>query len=312
MHLGICNNTGLVYEGMGAADIPSIPTPSVTQARLISADADWQDLPRGLTVDPLRWIFREDSFDPVTRTRRGRLYEPQPGQGQPNQQRVGPHPYEDPMMRQVGREGRTVKTLFTYTSCHLLLNMPNQGQGMTLALGDARAASSWRIIQTEATANGSVMVTLKSLSAFAIVPAVDYGQVAPEHRLAVAEAIERVLNSAFRETPTSVVDHCRAALTVLLSRWLVQSGKGDESALGLDLGDLAKNMEKLELYCVAKSAQIVALLHSRGKPNVQHTKGTRPLENGDDELALESVGLVLREFGWHVHRYASWFALSAD
>lgn len=92
MYLGICNNTGLVYEGLGAADIPSVPTPSITQAKLISAEADWQDLPRGLAVDPLRWIFREDSFDPVTRTRRGRLYEPQPGQGQPNQQRVGPHP----------------------------------------------------------------------------------------------------------------------------------------------------------------------------------------------------------------------------
>jgi hypothetical protein len=50
MYIGICNNTGLVYEGMGAADIPSIPTPSITQAKLIAAEADWQDLPRGLAV----------------------------------------------------------------------------------------------------------------------------------------------------------------------------------------------------------------------------------------------------------------------
>lgn len=142
------------------------------------------------------------------------------------------------------------------------------------------------------------MVTLKSLSAFAIIPAVDYGQVAPEHRPAVGEAIERVLNSAFRETPTSVVDHCRAALTILLSRWLVQSGHESDAVFGIDLGDLAKKVEKLELYCVAKSAQIVALLHSRGKPNVQHAKGARPPENGDDELALQAIGLVLREFGW--------------
>lgn len=150
MYLGICSNTGLVYEGLGAADIPSIPTPSVTQAKVIGVEADWQDLPRGLAADPMQWIFREDSFDPVTRTRRGRLYEPQPGQGQPSQQRVGPHPYEDPMMRQVGAGGRVTKPLFTFTACQSLLNLPRRGQGMTLALGDARAASPWRIIQTEA------------------------------------------------------------------------------------------------------------------------------------------------------------------
>lgn len=298
MHLGICNNTGLVYEGLGTADIPSIPTPCITQAKLITAKADWQDLPRGLAVDALRWIFREDSFDPVTRTRRGRLYEPQPGQGQPNQQRVGPHPYEDPMMRQVGAGGRVAKTLYTFTACHPLLNMANRGEGMMLALGESKAASPWRIIQTESLANGAVMVTLKSLSAFAIIPAVDYEKVATEHRPAVGEAIERVLNSAFRETPTSVVDNCRAALTILLSRWLVQCRHESDAVFGVDLADLAKKVEKLELYCVAKAAQIVALLHNRGKPNVQQAKGARPPERGDDELALESISLVLREFGW--------------
>jgi len=300
MYLGICNNTGLVYEGLSAADIPSIPTPSVTQAKLITAEGDWQDLPRGLTADPSRWLFREDSFDPVTRTRRGRLYEPQPGQGQPNQQRVGPHPYEDPMMRQVGAGGKVAKNLYTFSACYQLLNMPDQGQGMTLALGDARAASPWRIIQTEALANGSVMVTLKSLSAFAIVPAVDYAQVAPEHRSAVAEAIERVLHSAFRETPTSVVDHCRSALTVLLSRWLVQSGHEKDDALALDLGPLAKRMEANEMTCVANAAQIVARLHARGKPNEQQARGLRPPQGGDDEFALEALGLTIREFGWAV------------
>lgn len=97
---------------------------------------------------------------------------------------------------------------------------------MTLALGAARAASPWRIIQTEALANASVMITLKSLSAFVIIPAVNYGKIAVERRPAVMEAIERVLNSAFREASVSVIDHCRAALTVLLARcWFKQTRK---------------------------------------------------------------------------------------
>lgn len=273
----------------------------MTQVKLIAAETDWQDLPRGLSVDPLRWLFREDSFDPVTRTRRGRLYEPQPGQAQPMHQRVGPHPYEDPMMRQVGAGGRVAKTLYTFSACNPLLNMQNQGQGMTLALGAARAASPWRIIQTETLANGSVMVTLKSLSAFAIIPAVDYGRISVEHRPAVAEAIERVLNSAFREAPVSVIDHCRAALTVLLARWLVQSGHEQNDALGLDLGPLANKLDGLKMSCVANTAHIIARLHARGKPNEQHTRGLRAPGSGDDEFAIESVGLVLREFGWSIH-----------
>lgn len=298
MHLGICNNTGLVYEGMGAADIPSIPTPSVSQAKLIVDECDWRDIPRGLSANPFRWLFREDSFDPVTRTRRGRLYEPHPGQTQPNHQLVGPHPYEDPLMRQVGAGGRVAKRLYTFTACHPLLNQPNQGQGMTLALGDARAATPWRIIQTEALANGSVMVTLKSLSAFGIIPAVNYAQIAPEHRPAVADAIERVMNSAFREAPTSVVDHCRAALTVLLSRWLVQTRRQDDGALALDLGRLARLMDDHEMSCVANAAQIVARLHARGKPNEQLVRGLRPPESGDDVFALEAIGLAIRDLGW--------------
>src|SRR5471032_3265017 len=51
-------------------------------------------------------VFREDSFDAVTRTRRGRLYVSQQGEMQPHAQNVAPHPYEDPFWRQAGASGR--------------------------------------------------------------------------------------------------------------------------------------------------------------------------------------------------------------
>lgn len=298
MYLGIDANSGLVYEGFGAPGMPSIPAPSIAQAKLIQTEADWDDLPCGFSGSPFAWVFRENSFDPVTRTRRGRFYEAQSGQGQPNQQRVAPHPYEDPLMRQVGREGRAVKSMNTFSACNPLLLLPNQGQGMTLALSSSRAASGRRILQTEALANGCVMVTLKSLSAFGILPAVDYGKLDEPFRPAVSEAIERVLNSAFRESSISVVDHCRAALTVLLSRWLVQSGHEHEKTLGTDPGELAKKTEARAMDCVAKAAQVVARLHVRGKPNEQHAKGSRPPVEDDAEFALHAVGLAIRDFGW--------------
>lgn len=48
MHLGIDQQTGLVYEGSDGPALPAVPTPSVTQAKLIKAERDWEDLPRGI------------------------------------------------------------------------------------------------------------------------------------------------------------------------------------------------------------------------------------------------------------------------
>lgn len=54
------------------------------------------------------------------------------------------------------------------------------------------------------------------------------------------------------------------------------------------------------MSCVANTAQIIARLHARGKPNEQRARGLRVPGSGDDEFAIESVGLVLSEFGWSV------------
>jgi hypothetical protein len=130
----------------------------------------------------MSWVFREDTFDPVTRTRRGRLYEAEPTQPAPY--RVLPDPYEDPFGLSVGAGGRTSKTLYAYKACASLLQEPQRGMGLKLALGTRGAASAWRIIQTEVVASGCVMVTLKSLSAFGILPAIDLAKVPAEFKQA--------------------------------------------------------------------------------------------------------------------------------
>ena len=84
MHLGIDNNSGLVYEGWGNPSLPAIPTPHITLTKLIKHPEDWSSLPLSFDQSSLGWIFREDTFDAVTRTRRGRLYF-HPGGGQPTQ-----------------------------------------------------------------------------------------------------------------------------------------------------------------------------------------------------------------------------------
>ncbi len=299
MFLGIDNQTGFVYEGQAGADIAAVPSPHLTQAKLIEKESDWGRLPSGLNQDAMAWIFREDSFDAVTRTRRGRLYEPQPGQGQPNTQRAALHPYEHRIGMAVGQDGRVVKTLYSYWACGAILSQPNQGQGATLALGSPRVASAWRIIQTELLASGNILVTLKAMTAFGILPELDVSKVESEFKPAVEQALQRVIDSAFRETPISVIDHCRNALTVMLSRWLVQEGH-DRSILADDLGKVALAVVKTphEKGCVNNLSQVIAKLHSRGKGNEQHSRALRSPVEEDAELAIQALGFALREIGW--------------
>jgi len=82
--------------------------------------------------------------------------------------------------------------------------------------------------------------------------------------------------AAFRETPISVIDQCRNAMAVLLSRWLVAAGH-DPSILGADLGKIAEIVGRppYEKGMVSNLAKVVARLHSRGKSNEAHTKGLR-------------------------------------
>lgn len=298
MYLGIDQQTGLIYEGSSNPDIPALPLPTVTQAKLIEKPGDWDSLPGGLSGDPMQWTFREDSFDPVTRIRRGRLYEPW-GNSQPSTHFVSPHPYDDPTRRGASGEWRVQKSMNVYSTCYALLNKPGKGLGATLALGSSQSASAWRIVQTEMLASRAVMVTLKALSAYGILPDIDAAKIDAEFRPPVADAVNRAIDAAFRESPSSVVDQCRNALTVVLSRWMVQEGH-DEKILAMDLAKVAAAVEAApsQKFCVANIGKTVALLHNRGKGNKQHSLGLRALEEEDAEMALQALGFVLREIGW--------------
>lgn len=297
MYLGIDTQTGLIYEGSNNPDLPAIPLPTVTQAKLIEKPEDWNSLPDGLTSDAFEWIFREDSFDASTRVRRGRLYQSF-GTSQPSNHQVSRHPY-DPFIHSSNVGIRIPKSLNAYTSCFELLSKPRKGMGATLALGGSMGSSAWRIIQTEVLASRAVMVTLKSQSSYDILPEIDTQKIDEAFRPQIVQSIERVLDSAFKESPISVIEHCRDALAVVLARWMAQNG-GDPKVLGEDLAKLAEKIEKppFNMFCVANLGKTIGLVHNRGKTNVATTKGLRPPIEEDAAMAVHAVGFVLRELGW--------------
>jgi hypothetical protein len=294
MYLGIEQQTGMIYEGIGSPDIPAIPMPNVAHTKIIRDPADWQSLP--VPHEAFGLVFREDSFDAASRTRRGRLYGKREGV-QPEQHTVSAHPFDRGLLP--GYERATRKSMFVYVSHVEILHMPNQGLGLVLAIGISHGASAWRIIQTEALYNGAVMVTLKALSAYGILPELNAERVEERFRPGVAQALTKVLDSAFKESPGSVVDNCRDAMQLILSSWLAQNGSA-ETVIENELAKVAATIEAVphEKICVGNLGKVCAKLHSRNKSNAQRQKGYRPIVEEDAELALQALGFTLRDLGW--------------
>jgi hypothetical protein len=298
MHLGIEQQSGMVYEGVHGPDLPVFPAPSVTLATLIREPEDWAGLPVDLESTHTSWVFREDSFDAVSRVRRGRLYQPW-GNSRPSEYRVAPNSYDLAAMRRAGSDGRIQLPVYRYQGCISLLELAFGGQGQTLALGTSRASSAWLIVQTEMLANRAVMVTLKAKSAFGILPEIDYSRVDGEFQVRVRDAMTYVLDAAFKASPPSVVDRCRDAMVAVMAPWLVQRGH-DRAILVPDLGKVGVVFDDkaYQLHCVSRLADVVRRLHVRTKPNERLTLGLRELTEEDAELAIQSLGFVIRELGW--------------
>ena len=296
MYLGYESSTGNVYEGAGQPEYATVPSPVLTQACLVPPDGDLAGLPRGILSSPFAWLFREDLFDPITRIRRGRLFQAYPD-GQPRGWLTKGHPTDDggEALRGVGR----TKSLFTYWPCTEILKLPQRGLGARIALGQSGTVSLWKIVQAELVVGDDVLVTLKALTAFGLLPDIHEEMIPDEHRAPVVRAVSRVLDSAFRESPTSVVDQCRTAAAVLLGRWMIVNG-APAATLGKDLSALVKQMarEPFNLIAASSAAEILRLLHTRAKANIQEAKGYRlPLED-DAETALSLVGFMIRDLGW--------------
>lgn len=301
MFLGIDDNSGLVYESSGSnPDRPVLPTPTVSRAQIIESPADWKSLGASVRSDPIAWLFREDSFDAVTRTRRGRLYQPMSGAPYPNHSaRVLPLPFEQLARSDIGPDGRLHRPLGVYAAGTSLLERDNGGLRATLALGNNRAASAWRIVDVEITVSDDVMLTLRSLSSLGVMPQLQDALVAERFRADVVRAWNRVVDSAFKESPAAVVDQCRDAAALIASRWIAQQS-GEQDILRKDLAKVGEALgaEPWKKFVAANCAKTIALLHSRGKSNEQFAKGVSAPGEVEAEFSIHALALLLRELGW--------------
>lgn len=299
--LGIDVNTGLVYEGRTGPSHPVWPTPPVCNATLIKTPGDFQRIPRSFTSDSFGWIFVETSFDFGTRIRRGRLYQ-NFGNVSRETVQVEAHPaVHSDLIKAANNGWRVPKELTVYIEGTDLLLQRSRGEGMRIALGQADACSVWKIVQVERSLESDVLLTLRAESALGILPDLDMARINPSNVAAVKSAYDRALDAAYRELPTSVVDQCRNATVVFISRWMQQED-GAESPVEKDLGAWIKAIQlrfgEKEKVALRSTLEIIAKLHSRGKDNERHKMSLRTVEEDDAALVIHALGFILREIGW--------------
>ena len=72
--IGIDSNNMLVYEGSALMGRAILPAPIISAAVIVSSAASIIPSPGTTQLLDIPLVFREDSFDSVTRVRRGRFY----------------------------------------------------------------------------------------------------------------------------------------------------------------------------------------------------------------------------------------------
>lgn len=286
--LGLDSDGNLIAEGGEHSSRALWPKPFVSLATIIRNASDQESIPvvENLHVAPL--LFREDTFDPVTRVRRGRLYR--------NDRGTQPRKWRNVM----GNPDPTAPAdvyLCTYAPAHwAVVNGYPQSAGAQLALGAGSACSVWDVVMVERITGRADLITLRARSTLGLLPAASELAISDHSRERVQKTIAAAVDASHRLLPDATVDACRHAAVAAVGAWL-HPELGDR-ALHKDLGDLLNMLEGRSVEkpaVVLNVGRILARLHSRTKPNEQAARGVRINEDADGEAAISMLGLLLRE-----------------
>lgn len=295
MYLGFDNDLQLYYEGITKGTGRGIyPHPVITPATFPPINPDSVLLlPDGFIVEDCKYIFREDSFDPVTRIRRGRFYtyfskEKWTSKPHPNGEYEGGQIY-----------GYITKQLHTYQKTLLTKILPkNKKNGHVVALGSKDASTLWSIVGLEMVTTGEELITLKARSSLGSLPEILEESIPMNDKNIIIKAIENLREEVFRSGPESVVDHCRDCVEYILR------GKIRTVEAGYSGGELSKIIDKFvsifekEFRNIPNCAQIIRLHHQRRKTAIKETKFPRSLEYQDAELCTYCLSSIICDLQW--------------
>jgi hypothetical protein len=278
-----------VYEGNSRLLNAIYPMPSLSR---VVSHPTMQKMPEIFAhVNPQTPpLFREDSFDPTTRIRRGRFYVPEsPNIKQWPANQVNHYPYVQPIL------GMPLQ----YDMEAYAPLQPNRPSVKSIILlGGAGYATAWRIIAAERLFNGETLFMLKSTNTLGTLPDIIADALPADRREQILEGLEKVAAVAHNQMPVPIIDVCREFARVLLAAWLPTVGEN----LSGDLGALVDAVPVNRLG-VKAAAGIINRLHPRGKSaerenQARQGRQLRDVCDEDGELSVSLVAFLLREFEW--------------
>ncbi len=288
MMIGIDGNTKLVYEGQSNYGYGLWPTPVLSLATLMVDEIDVGRVPASADLFQAKIVFREDSFDPVTRIRRGRLYKT-PG--------TQPQPWHVHLHASIQGPGPRVQVSLHGFDSNFMAAERDKLKNALLALGSVDAYTLWKVVDIERIVTGEDLLTLRARSSFGTLPELNESKVPSEQLGKVKETLAKLAEAAYRAGAESIVDRAKDAAQWALGTWLAEQ----RNAPDLRKKDLAKLATELDGEATAVTqgvSKALARLHARGKPNVQEERGSRDVTEDDAEFALAAVGILLREIKW--------------
>jgi hypothetical protein len=293
--LGVDVTEGLIYEGESGYGRGIVPTPAIFLATALGPDLDVSAIPESEDLGHARLIFREDSFDAVTRVRRGRFYG-RVNTSQPHPWRVAAHPHS---ISDISSSfvGIVQKHLHGFSASQSRLTLVGGAQPTIVAFGTRAGFTLWRVVDIERMISGEDLVTLRARSTLGLLPELREQSVPEDALPKVREVLEMLAQAINTSAPVSVIDRARDAAQWCIGVWLAHS-KEERSLRTKDLSDLANATEREKLVVVSAVARSVARLHARGKPGEQERYSARPPMEADAEFAIAAIGLVLRDIGW--------------
>ena len=296
MILGINASDGLVVEGVSENNAQLLwPSPVLTPAKFVDASSDKLEPSHNFRDSAL--YFREDSFDAVSRIRRGRFYK---STGNSHEWRIS-NPLRVPVVGRMPTGDGSVHIYLTKYDPFFINKNSWLGSTQNLVvLGTQASSTVWMMVGVETILTGEQLVTLKARQSFGMLPDIEWSSVPGDVGL-LKDKIENLRDDVYRAGAESVVDRAREAATAILSVYL--QGEGVTEAKGKDLGDLLKLMNKKYgdnaqriLKC---AAEIPQRLHSRGRnPEQEKRDKLRPIREQDAELAVQCIGVMLCDLEW--------------
>ncbi len=296
--LAFDSESNLVYEGRSDHGRAVWPVPVISVATLIEDGEELTQLPEKNDLSLANLIFREDSYDSVTRLKRGRFYSFSNGPRSPVWN-VQIHPMLPGESRLANSKGWIQKQLWNWYESSLSSRIKSYSRLPLVALGTANAHSLWRIVGNEGMINGEELVTLRLQANLGVLPDVDADKIPEISRQKMLESVDKLVETVYRAGPESIVSRCRDAAAAILGAFLWYQ---DPKAPMKDLGDLIKILKKPQdqeqKTMIISTATIIARFHPREKPNEQIGRNLRPILEGDADLAVNCVATLLRETGY--------------